>query len=99
MKKRFAILSIPIVAAALVVGCWGWASWAGEGWKGVDETVIEKVGREAGRPPAKPLINTDQGDILLCMFLLAGAVGGFVVGYNFRNLFGPGSPPRENSEK
>ena len=34
------------------------------------------------------------------MFLLAGAVGGFVVGYNFRNLFAPASPrAKEKSEK
>ena len=65
----------------------------------MDDTVIEKVAKQAGRTPGKPLINTDQGDILLCMFLLAGAVGGFVVGYNFRNLFAPGSPrAKEKSE-
>jgi cobalt/nickel transport system permease protein len=58
-------------------------------WEGVDATVIEKVAIEAGRPPREPLINTDQGDLLLWLFLLAGAVGGFVVGYSFRTLFPP----------
>ena len=32
-------------------------------------------------------INTDKGDILLFVFLLAGTAGGFVMGYYFRELF------------
>jgi hypothetical protein len=56
-------------------------------WAGVDETVVEKFAKEAGRLPVEPLINTDQGDLLLFVFLLAGAAGGFVGGYYFRILF------------
>ena len=98
MTKRLAMLAVAILAA-VVVGCWGWGKVTGEEWKGVDDTVIEKVAKEAGRTPGKPLINTDQGDILLCMFLLAGAVGGFVVGYNFRNLFAPGAGSRRRKAR
>ena len=58
-------------------------------WAGVDETVIERVATEAGQPPREPLINTDQGDVLLFLFLLAGAIGGFIAGYAFRTLFPP----------
>ncbi|MBI4026102.1 MAG: cobalt transporter [Verrucomicrobia bacterium] len=61
-------------------------------WSGVDETVVEKFAREAGRPPRTPLINTDQGDLLLFFFLIAGSAGGFVGGYYFRELF----PPKPN---
>jgi ABC-type cobalt transport system substrate-binding protein len=57
-------------------------------WPGVDETVVERIATEAGRPPREPLLNTDQGDLLLFLFLLAGAAGGFVMGYCFRGLFG-----------
>jgi len=32
-------------------------------------------------------INTDKGDILLFVFLLAGTAGGFVMGYYFRDVF------------
>lgn len=64
-------------------------------WKGVDETVVEKFAEEAGRPSREPFINTDQGDILLFMFLLAGAVGGFAAGYFFRALFPPKNAVRE----
>ena len=66
-----------------------------EKWKGVDETVVEKFAEQAGRPPRKPFINTDQGDILLFAFLVAGMIGGFVAGYSFRTLF----PPKDHSDK
>jgi len=62
-------------------------------WSGVDETVIEKFAEKAGRPAWKPFINTDQGDLLLFVFLLAGAAGGFAAGYWFRVLF----PPRRTN--
>ncbi len=68
---------------------------AGEAkWAGVDEAVVEKFAREANRAPRAPWINTDQGDLLLFVFLLAGAAGGFVGGYYFRELF----PPRLRKE-
>lgn len=58
-------------------------------WSGVDETVIEKFAEKAGRPAWTPFINTDQGDLLLFVFLLAGTAGGFAAGYWFRVLFPP----------
>jgi ABC-type cobalt transport system substrate-binding protein len=64
-------------------------------WEGVDKTVIEKVATEAGHPAREPYINTDQGDLLLFLFLLAGAIGGFIVGYAFRSLF----PPRKTDNR
>ncbi|MBF0539474.1 MAG: cobalt transporter [Nitrospirae bacterium] len=57
-----------------------------EKWQGVDESVVKKVAREHGREAHPPLINTDQGDMLLFVFLLAGALGGFVAGYSWRKL-------------
>jgi ABC-type cobalt transport system substrate-binding protein len=61
---------------------------ADEKWPGVDESVIEKVAKEHGREAREPFINTDQGDLLLFVFLLAGAVGGFIGGYYWRALVG-----------
>lgn len=55
-------------------------------WGGVDESVVEKYAEEQGRTAREPLINTDQGDLLLFVFLLAGAVGGFGAGYYWRQL-------------
>lgn len=57
-----------------------------EPWPGVDETVVEKFAREHGRESREPLINTDQGDLLLFAFLLAGTAGGFAAGYYWRML-------------
>lgn len=56
-------------------------------WPGVDKTVVEKYAEQSGRPAWKPFINTDQGDLLLFMFLLAGMIGGFIMGYYWRVLF------------
>jgi hypothetical protein len=55
-------------------------------WPGVDETVVEKYAKEHGREAREPLLNTDQGDLLLFVFLLAGALGGFAGGYCWRML-------------
>lgn len=86
MKKVVIIcVSIIVVALGLYLGL---KSYHGE-WSGVDETVIEKFAVAANRPPVEPLINTDQGDLLLFFFLIAGAAGGFVGGYYFRELFPP----------
>lgn len=55
-------------------------------WGGVDVNVIEKYAADAGREVQEPIINTDQGDLLLFVFALGGAVGGFVAGYFWRKL-------------
>jgi ABC-type cobalt transport system substrate-binding protein len=55
-------------------------------WSGVDESVVEKYAKEHGREAHEPLINTDQGDLLLFMFLIGGVIGGFAAGYYWRTL-------------
>ncbi len=67
-------------------------------WKGVDETVVERFARELGREPGDPLIDTDQGDLLLFLFALAGAVGGFIVGYYWHKLFVAGKRELERKK-
>lgn len=59
-------------------------SIAAEQWPGVDESVVEKYAAEHGREAQEPLINTDQGDLLLFVFLIAGTIGGFAAGYSWR---------------
>ncbi|MCM8789899.1 MAG: energy-coupling factor ABC transporter permease, partial [Candidatus Omnitrophica bacterium] len=56
-------------------------------WAGVDVTVVEKIAEQHGRSAWTPFINTDQGDLLLFVFLSAGTIGGFLLGYNYRKLF------------
>jgi len=57
-----------------------------EKWTGIDESVVKKIAKEHGREAREPLINTDQGDLLLFVFLIAGTIGGFIAGYSWRKL-------------
>lgn len=59
---------------------------SGGAWPGVDEAVVERVAAEAGRHPWRTPFALD-GDVLLFSFLVAGIVGGFVLGYGYRALF------------
>ncbi|RMF89072.1 MAG: cobalt transporter [Planctomycetota bacterium] len=80
-------------AVVLVLASWWWSVPAAvcraEKWSGVDESVVERFAENAGRAPADPLLNTDQGDLLLFMFLIAGVIGGFIAGYSWSKLFSP----------
>ena len=87
MRLLRALAKVALVAALLAP-----AAEEGARWRGVDETVVEKTARAAGREPSPPLINTEGGDLQLFLFLAAGALGGFIAGYYFRELF----PPRRN---
>ena len=83
----------------LMIGCSSAPVSAAEKWPGVDESVVEKYAQEHGREAHTPLINTDQGDLLLFVFLVAGAVGGFAAGYYWRVLMTEKTPPatKENT--
>jgi ABC-type cobalt transport system substrate-binding protein len=91
--------SITIALMLLLSAVWLAAAEGGTKWAGVDETVVEKFATAGGRPPREPFINTDQGDLLLFVFLIAGTVGGFIGGYYYRELFPPkpkAQEPRSN---
>lgn len=95
MKSINTVLTIALVTTILLSFLPSEAH--AERWGGVDESVIENVAEEAGREPAEPLINTDQGDLLLFVFLLAGTVGGFVGGYYYHKLFVAQTHRRDNA--
>lgn len=59
---------------------------ASDKWSGVDESVVEKYAKEHGREAREPFINTDQGDLLIFVFLIGGAIGGFAAGYYWMTL-------------
>lgn len=93
MKSLAKIITTGIVVVFVVLAVWGWLTLSqrvpegAEGpWGGVDVTVIEQYAIDAGREAREPFINTDQGDLLLFVFALGGAVGGFVAGYYWRRL-------------
>lgn len=97
LKRRPDLLRAGLAATLLLAAPWlGLAPVpaAAADWKGVDESVVEKFADEHGRPAVDPLINTDQGDLLLFVFLVAGAAGGFVMGYSYRKLMEKGDGPR-----
>ncbi len=93
MKGWGRIVTTGVVVAITALAVWGWLALAhnspqgnGGQWDGVDVTVIEKYAADAGREARAPLINTDQGDLLLFVFALGGAAGGFIAGYCWRRL-------------
>jgi phage shock protein PspC (stress-responsive transcriptional regulator) len=56
-------------------------------WTGIDVSIVGKYAEKYGHPPRRPYINTDQGDLLLFAFTVAGVIGGIIIGYNIRKLF------------
>jgi len=81
-----------LLLLACLLGAQAAETTPAERWSGVDETVVRRIATDSGRPPHEPLINTDQGDLLLFLFLSAGAIGGFVAGWSARSLFGKRAP-------
>jgi len=93
MKSLSRMVAIGIVVVITCLAVVGWVVLAKEvpegeegPWGGVDVTVIEQYAADAGREAREPFINTDQGDLLLFVFALGGAVGGFTAGYYWRRL-------------
>jgi len=76
-----------LVVSAVFLGamCAGSVS-AAEKWPGIDDAVVNKIAREHGRQERPSLFPAAEGDLQLFVFLLAGAVGGFVAGYYWRVL-------------
>jgi flagellar basal body-associated protein FliL len=85
-KRRLKILLLNAILLLTVMFAFYFFTLGPKPWTGVDEAVVEKVAREHGREAKPPLINTDKGDLLLFVFLLAGVAGGFAAGYYWRVL-------------
>ncbi|MCK9420466.1 MAG: cobalt ABC transporter permease [Nitrospirae bacterium] len=92
-------LLCPAIIVLMSIVCYVSPVSAAEKWPGVDESVVEKYAKEHGREAHEPLINTDQGDLLLFVFLLAGTVGGFVAGYSWRILMNEKAPATTREKK
>jgi len=92
--KRFGIVSIAIIFLVIAGGIAFGAESEKEKWPGVDEAVVKKFAKDAGREASEPLFGM-EGDLMLFAFLVAGAAGGFTGGYYFRSIF----PPRKKDEE
>jgi uncharacterized membrane protein len=55
-------------------------------WIDSTDAVSAQSASAAGRQAADPLINTDQGNMLVFFFTLAGVMAGSVIGYYWRKL-------------
>jgi cobalt/nickel transport protein len=87
-KRRLKILILHMILLPTLIYTLSFFSLAPKPWVGVDESVVEKVAKEHGREAKPSLVSTDKGDLLLFIFLIAGAVGGFAGGYYWRILVG-----------
>ena len=97
-KTLAVVIFLPLVTFILVPLTFCPSAFGAETWPGVDETVVEKFASERGREARDPLINTDQGDLLLFVFLLAGTIGGFAAGYYWRMLLEGKTKVRESAK-
>ena len=90
MKNLGRILATCVVGLILVfaiVGSVLFARSKGEGpWIDATDTVAEEGAGNIGREVADPLINTDQGNMLVFFFTLGGVAGGTAVGYYWRKV-------------
>ncbi|MGO9116597.1 MAG: hypothetical protein ACLQPD_03190 [Desulfomonilaceae bacterium] len=94
MRRTWTAVLIATILCAFFFTLW---ISAGAEWSGVDKSVVEKFAKEAGRPPSQPVVNTERGDLLLFLFLLAGTVAEFIGGLYFRQLF-PIKPGANNRQ-
>jgi nitroreductase/ABC-type cobalt transport system substrate-binding protein len=87
-RTKLKIIMLHIVLLPTVLFVFYFFTLAPKPWVGVDEAVVEKIAKEHGREARKPFIGPGEGDLLLFLFLTAGAVGGFAAGYCWRRLVG-----------
>ncbi len=85
LSKIIATAAVALILVLAVIGSIAFARSHGDGpWIDATDTVAEEGAATVGREAADPLINTDQGNMLVFFFTLAGLAGGSVVGYYWR---------------
>jgi cobalt/nickel transport protein len=90
MKYWSKYLATAIVIGILIMAIVGSIIFANpheEGpWIDTTDVVSEQTANAIGTQAVEPLINTDQGNMLVFFFTIAGVFGGFVIGYYWRKL-------------
>lgn len=87
-KRKLKIILLHIILLPTLLFAFSFFTLGPKPWVGVDEAVVEKIAKEHGRAAKRPLIDPGEGDLLLFVFLAAGAAGGFAAGYYWRMLVG-----------
>lgn len=93
MRNTGKIVATGIVVAILVLAVIGSVALSGENivrdkgpWTDATDFLSLKAAAEANRKARPPLINTEQGNMLVFFFALGGVTAGFITGYNWRSL-------------
>ena len=90
MKNLVTIVATATVGAILILAIVGSVIFATpheDGpWIDSTDVVAEQAANGVGRQATDPLINTDQGNMLVFFFTMAGVMAGPIVGYYWRKL-------------
>ena len=83
-------LLIAVLAIATVAGTFWLTNHnpvrdAGD-WNDATDVLADNAAASAGREAVDPLINTEQGNMLVFFFGLAGGAAGILIGYNWHRL-------------
>jgi membrane protease YdiL (CAAX protease family) len=87
LSKILATASVGVVLVLAIVGSVFFATSHKAGpWIDTTDVVALQGAKGLGRQVATPLINTDQGHMLVFFFTLAGVAAGSAIGYYWRKL-------------
>jgi cobalt/nickel transport protein len=86
-SKTLATAVVIGILVLAIVGSVIFARFHGEGpWIDATDVVAAQSADNIGREAIDPVINTDQGNMLVLFFSLAGVSAGPVIGYYWRKL-------------
>ena len=87
------IIAISIAAAILIMAVVGTIALSGDNivreegmWSDATDVLSGQAAGQVGREARDPYINTEQGNMLVFFFTLAGVTAGSIIGYNWRKL-------------
>lgn len=93
MKITGKVAATVTIALIVALGVFGSAALSGQNivreegqWSDATDVLSGRAATEAGRQARDPLINTEQGNMLVFFFCLGGVIGGLIIGYNCRRL-------------
>ena len=93
MKFTGKVISVGIVTAVLILGIIGTMALSANNpvrekglWSDATDVLSKEAAQQVGRAPVAPLINTEQGNMLVFFFCLGGIVAGFTIGYYWRRI-------------